>query len=348
MFVEICALATLVIPALLLAQTDYVPLAPLPNITDLGKTTTSLPTYLTGIYKLGIGAAGVLAVLMLVWGGFQYMTTEAVSGKSESKGVIMNVVWGLATVLASYVLLYTINPRLVDIGLAIGKLNPVTKTRIQSVEDTYGKFLDEALQRAQNISTKAKDLKIAGDAVDVRVKELDRKFREGDFTPEEIANLSALEEELDTLRPKLQEIKTKETVVRSYEGAVDWLSTDMRAQINKCLKGGGTCLVPTGLLDRLNPTNWTWQGGLPRVDYNIANKDVGANNAAVSQMLLAARAKVEKDAEKLETAGLNDRAIDLRQRMTNIETETAFYIRCPNSKTLYVKGRGLESGNCPP
>src|SRR3989344_856527 len=145
MFVEICALATLVIPALLLAQTDYVPLAPLPNITDLGKTTTSLPTYLTGIYKLGIGAAGVLAVLMLVWGGFQYMTTEAVSGKSESKGVIMNVVWGLATVLASYVLLYTINPRLVDIGLAIGKLNPVTKTRIPSVADTYGNYLNKLL-----------------------------------------------------------------------------------------------------------------------------------------------------------------------------------------------------------
>ena len=143
--IGLIGLVELISPITITAQTDYVPLAPLPNITDTGKTTTSLPTYLTGIYRLGIGAAGVLAVLMLVWGGFQYMTTEAVSGKSESKGVIMNVVWGLATVLASYLLLYTINPRLVDIGLAIGKLNPVTKTRIPSAAETYGKKLDQLL-----------------------------------------------------------------------------------------------------------------------------------------------------------------------------------------------------------
>ncbi|TSC84535.1 MAG: hypothetical protein G01um101417_200 [Parcubacteria group bacterium Gr01-1014_17] len=188
------------------AQTDYIPLAPLPNTVLLPNNTpdpqcnpldenalkpgtdaykekcklssaNALPRYLTGIYKTGIAAAGILAVLMLVWGGFQYMTTEAIQGKSESRGVIMNVVWGLATVLASYVLLYTINPRLVDIGLALENLRPVTKTRIPTAQDTYGKILDDLLKSVNEGKAKLKEvqapLKVTAQTIQQQLDTLD-------------------------------------------------------------------------------------------------------------------------------------------------------------------------------
>ena len=338
MFVGICAFATLVIPALLLAQTDYVPLAPLPN-TILNPTTkvevpecnplnpdalkpgmpgynetcktSGLSDYLTGIYKTGIAAAGVLAVLMLVWGGFQYMTTEAVSGKSESKGVIMNVVWGLATGLASYVLLYTIKPRLVDIGLAIGKLNPVTKTRIPSNVETYGKFLDEALKRAQDISTKARDIRID-------IETLEKQIEEGGY--KDAADGQRIINEINKL-------KTKEAVVRNYENT-NLLLDDTRQEIRHCLSGGGQCAVATmwGLLE---------------------SGDIESNNEQVQKILQAARIKVNKDKIDLVNAGAQDRADTLEQKMKNIENSTAFYIRCPNSQVTYVHGKGYETGPCP-
>lgn len=355
---------------------DYIPLAPIPGTvpeacnplnpdaikpgTDAyrEKCTTyndtakqgGLAGYLTGLYKTGIAAAGILAVLMLVWGGFQYMTTEAVSGKSESKGIIMNVVWGLATVLASYLLLYTINPRLVDIGLALTPLNSVTKTRVPSAEESYGKFLDDALKRAQNISTKARE--IHGDVVTAQnaLARLQSNLDNGVYEDEDGNPLTEteLQQKITDLQTKIGQLQTKETLVRNYKGAVDYLSISMRTQINRCLVGEGTCSVPTGLLDRLNPTNWTWIGGLPRVDYTIASKDRTANNAVVDKMLAAARAKVNSDKQQLEAAGLTAQAADLEERMKNIEDETAFQRRCPNSKTIYARGKGYESGPCPP
>lgn len=358
--VSITIVTLFILPVFAFSQTtiEYVPLAPIPNttITEAGKTTTSLPTYLTGLYKSGIAAAGILAVLMLVWGGFQYMTTEAVSGKSESKGIIMNVIWGLATVLASYLLLYTINPRLVDIGLALQNLNPVTKTRIPSAAENYGKFLDDALRRAQNIATEARDLKIAGDAVEGRIKEINRKFREGDFTPEEIAdNMTALNEELDTLIPKLPELRKKEGAVRNYKNTDDFLST-ARGQINQCLQGLGRCseikvnkssvlgaFLTGGSLEILT--------GIPpfiEVTYDDkASKDVAKNNAAAQQIVQSARAEVNAHKTALIQTGLTEQANALEQKMTNIENSTAFYIRCPNSQVTYVPGKGYESGSCP-
>ena len=187
------------VPVLALAQIDYTLLAPL----EEGQTTyriggaNSLSDYLTTIYKTGIGIAGILAVLMLVWGGFKYATSEAFLEKGEGKEIIWNVAMGGAIVLGSWLLLFTINPRLLDIGLSLSSLNPVKKQRIPTAAEHYGEFLDDALERTKRISSKAQDIKVQADAVEKKVNELERKLREGDFTPEEIANFSALEEELN-------------------------------------------------------------------------------------------------------------------------------------------------------
>jgi hypothetical protein len=106
----------LVEPALAQAPAGtYVPLAPLPGIGgpfDF-KTTGALPKFLTGVFTLAIGIAGVLAVVMLVVCGIKMMGTPSASARSEAKECIWNAIFGLLLAIGSWVLLYTINPALV-------------------------------------------------------------------------------------------------------------------------------------------------------------------------------------------------------------------------------------------
>lgn len=115
-------------------NSSYVPLAPLPGttmgdcVTKDGKTsgcTTDINTYIPGIFNLAIGIAGVLAVLMIVIGGVEYMTTDAIKGISEGKERINNALWGLLLVLVSYILLWTINPKLTIFDLSVKKIDDV-------------------------------------------------------------------------------------------------------------------------------------------------------------------------------------------------------------------------------
>lgn len=108
---------------------EYVPMAPLPGTTrgecvtnKKGKVSgcaTDIQTYMPGVFNLAIGIAGVLAVLMIIIGGVQYITTDAIQGKSEGKERIQNALLGLVLVLVSWILLYTINPKLTVFDLNV-------------------------------------------------------------------------------------------------------------------------------------------------------------------------------------------------------------------------------------
>ena len=95
---------------------EYVPLEP-----DAFKTSgltisssTTLMTYLPMIFKFGIAIAIVLALIMIIWGGIMYMTTDSWEGKGEGMAKIQNSLYGLGMALIAWILLYTINPALVD------------------------------------------------------------------------------------------------------------------------------------------------------------------------------------------------------------------------------------------
>lgn len=133
---------------------DYTVLTPLPGTTGCedgkaptqvkigpdGKTTggcqTTFETYLPGMFKLFIGIAGVLAFIMISYGGFLYMTSDAISGKSSGREYIENAVWGLVLVIGSWVILNTINPQLLQFDLNISK--PPTLAQEASVETAGG------------------------------------------------------------------------------------------------------------------------------------------------------------------------------------------------------------------
>lgn len=115
----------LAIPSFLLAQqnvapTEYQLLAPIPQI-ESSPGVTNTATYIPGLIKLIIAIATGLAVLMIIFGGIKYMTSDAFQGKSDAKKTIMDAIWGLLLVIGAWTILYTINPKLLNFDLSISQ-----------------------------------------------------------------------------------------------------------------------------------------------------------------------------------------------------------------------------------
>lgn len=134
----------------------YVPLEPLPGLDQSG--TSNFAGLVNTLFTLLISIGGLVAVAALVVGGITYMVSDVVDRKSESKSRMYAAVWGLVLLLASYLILNTINPQLVNFGnfsqdlgsvpdarnaparAGSGSGNSVTQADIQDCEDT-GKTL---------------------------------------------------------------------------------------------------------------------------------------------------------------------------------------------------------------
>lgn len=105
----------------------YQLLAPIPCIAGQGvtcpngeiQTRLDFKEYVQYTFNLLIALAGVAAVFMIVYGGFKYITTASAGEKDAGRKTIEQAVYGLLLVLGSYLLLRTINPKLVEIPNAI-------------------------------------------------------------------------------------------------------------------------------------------------------------------------------------------------------------------------------------
>jgi len=78
--------------------------------------------YIAAVYRYSVGIAAVLAVVMIMVGGFTWLVSGGSPDKiGRAKEFIVSALIGLALALFSYVILYTINPRLVNItSIGIG------------------------------------------------------------------------------------------------------------------------------------------------------------------------------------------------------------------------------------
>ena len=78
-------------------------------------TDVTLKEYLTWAYKFVLALTGFLAVMMIVIGGVEWVISGASeSMRSEAKKHINGAITGLIIALVAYLVLYTINPSLVD------------------------------------------------------------------------------------------------------------------------------------------------------------------------------------------------------------------------------------------
>ena len=116
----VCCVLIVTVPSFA-AETPYTLLAPIPlEGAGAGVTQTTVASqYIRGVFMLIIGLATGLAVIMIIYGGIKYMSTDAFTGKSEARETIQNAIWGLLLVIAAWLILYTINPKLVEFNLNI-------------------------------------------------------------------------------------------------------------------------------------------------------------------------------------------------------------------------------------
>ncbi len=114
-------LLTFITPLTLLANNKYVPLSPsLPGVDSTGYTYGTehgMSNFINNLFGISVGVAAVLAVIMLAIGGFQYMTSESIFKTSGAKERITNAIVGLIIVLASILIMSTINPDIVNLHI---------------------------------------------------------------------------------------------------------------------------------------------------------------------------------------------------------------------------------------
>lgn len=82
------------------------------------KSIASFPEYIKKIYNFGVAGAGILAVIMMMVGGFIWLTAAGnVNQIGTAKSFISGAVLGLILALTSYLILSTINPKLVNLKM---------------------------------------------------------------------------------------------------------------------------------------------------------------------------------------------------------------------------------------
>jgi hypothetical protein len=114
-----------------------------------------LAQYIQGIYIYVMGAVGILAIAMLIWGGTKWISAGGNSELvSSAKKNITNAIVGLVLAFGSYLILSTINPSLVNLSsLHINFVTRITEDLWLKDYGTGDPYLStEAADRAGEIA----------------------------------------------------------------------------------------------------------------------------------------------------------------------------------------------------
>jgi len=147
----------------------YPTLAPLPNSNGVLVTEVvvggnqGIGTYLNNLYKMAVAGASVLAVLMIVIGGFTYLSTDAIGNKEEGKSYIKNALGGMLLILASWIILNTINPQLVQLNIISKKLESVRMESLflfsENAQKQFDAMYEELRKSVLNRKEKLQNMK---------------------------------------------------------------------------------------------------------------------------------------------------------------------------------------------
>lgn len=91
----------------------------IPGVTDT--TPDTFRKFLNSVYAYGVGLAGTLAVLMLMFWGFQYMLSETPFGISESTKRLGEIFLGLILILSPIIIFGIINPQILSFDISLWK-----------------------------------------------------------------------------------------------------------------------------------------------------------------------------------------------------------------------------------
>jgi hypothetical protein len=199
---------------------SYTLLEPLPCIEGTGQNCTNsingvssisevnIENYIRYVFKLAIAIAVFLATVEIIWGGFEWMLSAVPYVKLEGKKRISNAIFGLLAALASYLILRTIDPRLVLVNTRLPQICPAEKQLPGGLCDmttlsTFSKIFQDNLKQASG-ATQLRALEIQNS-----INDLDREKIALD------AKLSNKEIDQATYTNKLAELQMKRTALQS-------------------------------------------------------------------------------------------------------------------------------------
>ena len=114
MDIRLAILATLLLPTITLAGSDY-----LVGIPGLDSGATDFNQYINAVYAMFIGIAALLAVIKIIVAGVKYMFSDIVTQKSDAKKDIRSALLGLLIVLGAVLILTVINPDLTNFDVSV-------------------------------------------------------------------------------------------------------------------------------------------------------------------------------------------------------------------------------------
>lgn len=130
------SLGGILFPDIVSAQTNYVPLTGIPGV-DPNENLT-LVSYLNALYILTITIGALFGVIKIAYAGVKYAMSDIVTDKEKAKKDIIGVLLGLGILLATYVVLYTINPDLTKLNILENAQSPQTQTLPSQTVSTGG------------------------------------------------------------------------------------------------------------------------------------------------------------------------------------------------------------------
>lgn len=113
---------------------DYILLAPVEGITKgdcnfsdaNSRCTTDVATFVKGAFRLVIGVASALAVLLIMFEGLQYIMTANEKNKTKSKERIKEILLGLLLAVSSVLILNLVDPAFTRFKFDLGRANSST------------------------------------------------------------------------------------------------------------------------------------------------------------------------------------------------------------------------------
>jgi hypothetical protein len=211
-------------------NSTYTLLEPLPCIPSKGVTCKSgdlqivpkvkLNEYIPFAFNLLIALAAVAAVFMIVWGGIEYMTTDSWTGKSAGLSRARNAIIGLLMVLGTYLLLRTVNPKLVDLtGSIVPRADNLPQESSSGFFDQLAADAAKYDSDTQQAAAAREAAKTAIKADELRLSDLQQQYSDADASGD-FYTASMLAAEISTVRDDIV-AKASEQTLNTYKGAIE-------------------------------------------------------------------------------------------------------------------------------
>ena len=115
-------LVAVFLPLVTLAQSTQSQFVPLANYQGSRQfqsafRATSLSQYLNALFQISLSVGAILAVVMIVYGGYLYMGSDMWANKQKAKQVITDAIIGLLLLLAIYLILFQIDRNILSLKI---------------------------------------------------------------------------------------------------------------------------------------------------------------------------------------------------------------------------------------